>query len=340
MWTRLRALPPYIGGKRRLLGRIFKHMPKPEQAPVLVDAFLGGGSVSLFGKARGYRVLCNDIALRGYIVGKALIENDRVTLTAEDVTRLFADGREEAPGFIEQHFARGVLTAKHARFLDSAFSVARQVEGTKRWLLLLLLTRYVIGVRPMGCDFGARTIMEQLEDGEWEQVNPNYLRQMIRKNATGHPKALADSLAAVINAGVFSNGLKNEVHRLDVFDLLKQVEGDVLYLDPPYAGALAYESQLRVLDCILEGRMVKGEASVFSKARAEEALERLLDGSGRFPLWVLSYGNATMGLDDLVAVVSKFRRVVHAEEILHNHLPSLMGEERRAANRELLIVAR
>jgi hypothetical protein len=304
-----------------------------------VDAFLGGGSVSLFGKARGYRVLCNDIALRGYIVGKALIENDRVTLTPEDVTRLFAE-TADSPGFIEQHFARGVLTAKHARFLDGAFSVARQVEGTKRWLLLLLLTRYIIGVRPMGCDFGARTIMEQLEDGEWEKVNPNYLRQMIRKNATGHPKALAGALAEVINAGVFSNGQRNEVHRLDVFDLLKQVEGDILYLDPPYAGALSYESQLKTLDCILEGKMVKGETSVFSKAGAEKALERLLDASGRFPLWVISYGNATMGLDGLVKLVSKFREVVHAEEILHNHLPSLMGEERRAANRELLIVAR
>jgi hypothetical protein len=340
MWTRLKALPPYIGGKRRLLGHIFKHMPKPSEAPVLVDAFLGGGSVSLFGKARGYRVVCNDIALRGYIVGKALIENDRVTLTAEDVTRLFADSGDGGPGFIEQHFSRGVLTAKHAHFLDGAFSVARQVEGTKGWLLLLLLTRYIIGVRPMGCDFGARTIMEQLEDGEWEKVNPNYLRQMIRKSATGHPKSLAGALAEVINAGVFSNGQRNEVHRLDVFDLLKQVEGDILYLDPPYAGALSYESQLKTLDCILEGRMVKGEASVFSKARAEDALERLLDASQRFPLWVISYGNATMGLDDLVAVVSRFRRVVHAEAILHNHLRSLMGEERRAANRELLLVAR
>ncbi len=339
MWTRLKALPPYIGGKRRLLGRIFKHLPKPGEAPVLVDAFLGGGSVSLFGKARGYRVLCNDIALRSYIVGKALIENDHVTLSEADVTRLFA-GAGGNPGFIEQNFSRGVLTAKHARFLDGAFSVARQVEGVKGWLLLLLLTRYILHVRPMGCDFGARTIMQQAEDGEWEQVNPNYLRQMIGKNVTGHPKALADNLVEAINAGVFSNGLRNEVYRLDVFDFLNRVEGDILYLDPPYAGVLAYESQLKPLDCILEGKMVRGDVSAFSKAGAVEAMERLFDGSGRFPLWVISYGNATMGLGDLVGLVSKFRQVVHAEEILHNHLPSLMGEQRRNANRELLIVAR
>ena len=68
MWKPLRALPPYLGGKRRLLGHIFKHVPKPADAPVFVDAFLGGGSVSLYAKARGYRVVCNDIALRSQIV--------------------------------------------------------------------------------------------------------------------------------------------------------------------------------------------------------------------------------------------------------------------------------
>jgi len=31
MWSELRALPPHFGGKRRLLGRIFKHIPKPEE---------------------------------------------------------------------------------------------------------------------------------------------------------------------------------------------------------------------------------------------------------------------------------------------------------------------
>ena len=112
----LSALPPYAGGKRRLLGQIFKHLPKPTEAPVFVDAFLGGGAVSLRAKARGYRVVCNDLAERSVIVGRALIENDRVTLSEADALRLFVS-HLAAEGFVQKNFAPDVLTRKHAEFL-------------------------------------------------------------------------------------------------------------------------------------------------------------------------------------------------------------------------------
>jgi len=337
MWKRLQSLPPYQGGKRRLLGEIFKHLPRPSEVTTFVDAFLGGGSVSLYAKARGYKVICNDIALRSQIVGESLIANDRVTLVKEDVTRLFVENDNDS--FIQEHFGNKVVTTKHAVFLDTAFSNARAVEGVKRWLVLLLLLKYILRQRPMG-NFGARTIVGQAERGEWEGMNQHYVRDMLLRGVADHPLKTAETLRKQINSGIFSNGHKNEVHGKDVFTFLGEVEGDVLYLDPPYSGTSAYETSLRALDSMLEGRVVKREPSVFSRTSAAESLNQLFEAAQKFPVWVVSYGNKETSLEELVRLVEKYRSVVHAEEFRYRHLTGLSSDERAEKNRELLVVAR
>ncbi len=338
MWGSFKALPPYFGGKRRLIGQIFKHLPGPKDARTFVDAFLGGGSVSLFAKARGYRVICNDSALRSNIVGKALIENDRVTLTGPDVTRLFTKNGHESR-FIEENFAPDVVTTPHAKFLDSAFTNAREAQGTKKWLLLLLLVKYVLRMRPMG-NFGAKTIIHQAEDGRWDEMNQHYLKDILVRGIAGHPKSVAEKLRQQINRGVFSNGQENKAHQLDVFEFLEQVDGDILYLDPPYGGTSAYETALRPLDSMLDGRILKPEPSVFSRKGALEALERLFVAARRFPTWVISYGNQEVELETLVRLVGRFRPVAAAEEFRYTHLTGLSGEKHREKNREFLVVAK
>ena len=67
------ALPPYLGGKRRLCPTIFREIDRlvPRRlwgGVTFLDAFLGGGSVSLYAKAQGFPVVATDIAERAIVV--------------------------------------------------------------------------------------------------------------------------------------------------------------------------------------------------------------------------------------------------------------------------------
>lgn len=338
MRRKLSALPPYAGGKRRLLGHIFKHLPRPATETTFVDAFLGGGAVSLAAKARGFRVVCSDVAERAQLVGQALIENDRLKLSRADAIRLFVP-HPNADTFIRERFGQKVLTTAHATFLDNAFAVARSTAEPKRSLLLLLLSKYVFRCRPMG-NFGARRIVEQMETGDWDSMNINFVRDALARNIHGHPFALVERLRHQVNPGVFFNGHRHEVHCQDACDFIQRAAGDVLYLDPPYAGTQAYETSLRPLDEMLAGQPITPAASRFSKREGLQALDELLGQASHFPLWIISYGNAQTTLEGLVALVGKFRPVEHAEAIRYVHCTGLSGEKHRARNCELLVVAR
>ena len=332
------ALPAYLGGKRKLVARIFRHLPCPAEAPVFADAFLGGGSVSMYAKARGYSVRCNDIAERSVIIGKALIDNSQVTLSEHDVMRLFVP-HPEAGTFARDHMAPDVVTPSHAAFLDNAMAWARATEGPKGQLYLLLCVRYLLSQRPMG-NFGAKTIVHQMAEGEYDEVNPAYLKDCVQRMVLQHPLKVAKKLARKGNLGVFANGLEHETWHGDALDFCRNVRADIVFWDSPYAGTSSYEREMRPLDEMLAGHTIEPVKSRFSKADSLQFLEELFVAAEHIPVWAMSYGGPAIDAETLQQMMGKYRRDVKVEAHKYAHLAALASAESKKKNVELILIGK
>jgi len=311
------ALLPYYGNKRKLCPIIFSHISKylPREKwykSVFIDAFLGSGAMSLYAKAQGFRIICNDIAERSYIAGKTLIENNQIKLTSEDVGMLFFKHKGNTR-LIENEFVPNVFTRRHALFLDNAFA------NTKRAIDKYLLLKYIFCIRPYSKFSSPNAFNKPMEEGRFDEIKRTYTRHI--KDNLKTPLAILKIEKKRINRGIFTNGLRNEVYKKDVFNFIDSASGDILYLDPPYAGTLSYESEYEVLDKILGDTEPK---SRFSAIDGMDLLDTLLAGSSKFPLWVMSFGNAggKNDLNKLISIVSKYRKC-DAKEFVYRHCEAM-----------------
>jgi len=79
----------YYGSKRKLVEKIWKVFDELElEFDTVLDIFGGSGIFSYFAKKKNKTVTYNDIFKFNYLIGKALIENNRCTLTPEDFVNL------------------------------------------------------------------------------------------------------------------------------------------------------------------------------------------------------------------------------------------------------------
>ena len=330
------ALPAYLGGKRRLCGVIFREIDRLVPRALwdrmaFLDAFLGGGSVSLFAKAQGFRVLATDIAERSIIVGRALIENSRVRLTREDVLKLAKDNGH-ASGRVESEFCPSVFTGEQARFLDRTLRIASETsDKAKAALYKLLAIRVALVAHPMSQV--RKGTIHRLETNEYESITESCLYHYVDGLRLIRPKKLWE-LAQQINAGVFQG--EGSVIKRSVLDVLPEIEAAVAYFDPPYPGVMSYEREYKVIDEILEGESKR--TSPFTAKDGANMIDELLERAQHIPVWVLSLGNAVVSVDELEAKMTRLGRKTKAMEIAYQHLPAVATEAKNKQNREFLVI--
>jgi adenine-specific DNA methylase len=330
------ALPPYLGGKRRLCPTIFREIdrlvPRAHWGRVaFVDAFLGGGSVSLYAKAQGFRVTACDIAERAIVVGEALIANSRVKLTQEDVLKLARDDGHSS-GTVESRYCPSTFTRDQARLLDRALAQAQESpDPAKAALHRLLAIRVALLAHPMSQV--RKGTIHRLETGEYESITESCLYHYLDGLRLTRPGKLW-KIAQAINAGVFQG--EGRVLKRSVLDALPEIEATVAYFDPPYPGVMSYEKEYAVLDEILEG--TKKPTSPFTAKTGASMIDSLLERARHIPVWVLSLGNAVVGVEELEAKMARFGRRTKALEIAYQHLPAVATEEKKRTNKEFLVI--
>ncbi len=330
------ALFPYLGGKRRLCPVIFREIDRvlPRRlwpGRTFLDGFLGGGSVSLYAKALGFRVVATDIAERSIVVGRALIENSRVKLTREDVIRLLTPNAEPTMR-IEREMVPQVFTANVARLIDRALaqaSVAR--DPAKAALLKMLAVRVALLEHPMSQV--RKGTIHRMASGEYESITESCVHHYVEGLRLTRPDRLW-ALAQQLNAGVFQGAA--QVLKESVFDILPKVQAGVVYFDPPYPGVMSYEREYKVIDEILEG--TTRPTSPFTARDGAAMIDGLLERAYHIPIWLLSLGNVVVTIGELEEKMRRLGRETRAIEIRYQHLPAVATDEKKAANREFLVV--
>jgi hypothetical protein len=331
------GLPPFLGGKRRLVPLMFSLLSTAARRVEwrglrFIDPFLGGGSVSLLAKTYGFEVHCNDVAYRSALVGHALIANSDVTLTDADAALLFREPDGDYQRTAEERFSPSVFSTEHARFLDRGLHWARSgpFPGAKRHLMELLLVRWALRCQPMSQLRG--TDARAAAEGDFDRVSPRRVGHYVGSLRLLQPRAVT-AMARQLNGAVFPG--RGFVSQIDAVDFLGRTEGDVVYFDPPYPGTTAYEKEYRALDILLEGRELA--PSRFSSEAG--VLGELFQTASHIPAWLVSLNNTVLTLDELLDMIRCYRQEVRSVEVPYSHLGSIASERKNAENREYIVLA-
>ena len=231
-----RALPAYLGGKRRLAPLIFAELagvlPRPAWSEsVFLDPMCGGGAVALQAKAQGFAVVAGDAAERGVVVACALIANSRVRLRRLDLLSALA-----LPAPPDSGRARmDIFTPEQERVLHAVLDAADRSSDPLGSLLRLLAIKAALRAFPLSLPNA--TDAAAAAAGNFERVSSRRLRHYVRARSRFGYAGLW-RLAEEINAGVF--GGTGHAFRGDARDAIRTTAADVLYLDPPYPGTTGY----------------------------------------------------------------------------------------------------
>ena len=304
----------YIGSKVQLLEAIESVLlDNNVKAKTFLDIFSGTGSVARYFKKK-YQIYSNDILYFSYVLQYATIQNDSV------------------PNFdkINEYLGKNVFD-----YLSSIESYTKGKYNDDRLFIRNNFTDFC-GRNYLTSENGLRIDLWRLEIEEWLKLSlitqdeyfyliaciveaiPFYSNISGTYGAflkTWDPRAL--KRIELVKIDVETNKKDNKSYNLDGELLIKRVNGDILYIDPPY-NERQYLPNYHLLETIAkyDYPVIKGvtgirdydiEKSKFcSKKTVYEAFENLVKNAN-FKYILLSYNtDGIMGEDEIISIMSKY----------------------------------
>lgn len=251
-----------------------------------LDAFGGTGCVGYMLKGKGKRVTYNDILKFNWYIGMALIENDSVRLTEDDVDFIITRHNKIVyQTFVYDTFKDIYFTDEENKWIDTVVTNIGLLNNIyKKALAYFALCQACIIKRPFNL-FHRKNLYLRFSEVErdfgnkatWDTPFEVHFRKFVNE----------------VNLAVFSNGKQNRALNLDVFN----IEGkfDLVYIDTPYIsqkggsvdyfgfyhfleGLVDYSNWGGMIDYRTKHKRLKGNGSVWiNKNQIHSAFNKLFE---------------------------------------------------------------
>lgn len=221
----------YIGNKSKLADWIITNMPI--KSGIVVDLFSGGASVSYEFKKHGFEVISNDCLFSNYVLSKAIIENNNVTLRKDvfDVEISESDVLKKYEE-ISKYLTDVLYYDYEVKELARLIVISEKLNDYQKYLFLALIRRAMIRKLPYSRMNIPWNQIQKLRDEEYSYLK--YGRRRAYHNKTFEALMLTD--LENYNSSIFDNGKNNVAYHTDSYTFIKNLNDnvDIIYMDPPY----------------------------------------------------------------------------------------------------------
>lgn len=323
----------YIGNKEKLVEWIIENIPK--NVETVIDGFAGGNSVAYALKQRNFNVITNDILKINFMIAKALIENKKIVLSNEEAKKIFEGIPFE--GFITKNYKNIYFFEDECKELDLYRKNIEEIKCEyKRALAFILLRRAMIRKMPYSRFNIKWDKIVQLRDEEYSYKKYGRKRAYHNQSFKEH---FYENLHEY-NDAIFDNGKDCIAYNKDIDELLEmELEADLIYLDPPYAGTLNdYFGFYGFLDSYIDGTIKKAFKNDFRhKNNILEQFDNLIKKASKYKYCMLSYNDkAYPTKEELCNILKKYYKNIKVIEKKHNY--QITGKENKNSSHELLFI--